>query len=273
MEPAQLSPSILAMFKYIETMPTSLETVNVFHRQARPLDLETSNMSSDTSATPPPAQKRPHGKKLSPKILVRDPQLHPSKIFPIDNIVVGAAEQKFTVHKNLAEHYSPFFTKAFNSAFIEGQTQEMVLEDVEAVIFGLVVNWLYTQKIIHPEDKKIQLVEIVKLWVLAGRFLIPRLQNDAIRRTQDTPGYSREEFEPYAVLDDVLRLCGFMAGPPMGVELLEYFVEIVTGEGGDTAAIVIKALVIHCAPFLSNMAPSKVIEDYFVEEGDAVSGN
>ncbi|TVY28164.1 hypothetical protein LHYA1_G002768 [Lachnellula hyalina] len=203
--------------------------------------------------------------------------------------IVGKEAQKFTVHKNLAEHYSPFFTKAFNGGFIEGQTQERVLEDVEPVTFGLVTNWLYTQKIIHPEDKKVQLVEIANLWVLAGRFLIPQLQNEAIRRTQDTPGYSREEFEPYvkfalkrelegtqlyqAVLDDVLRLCGVIAEPPMEAEFLEDFAEIVTEEGGNTAAIVIKALVIHCAGFLSNMAPSKSIEDYFVEEGDAASGN
>jgi len=204
--------------------------------------------------------------------------------------IVGKEAQKFTVHKNLAEHYSPFFTKAFNSGFIEGQTQEMVLEDVEPVTFGLVINWLYTQKIIHPEDNKIQLVETAKLWVLAGRFIIPQLQNEAIRRIQDTPGYSREEFEPHvkfalkrelegtqlcqAVLDDVLRLCGVIAEPPMEAEfLLEDFVEMVTEEGGDTAAIVIKALVIHCGEFLSIMAPPRFIDYYFVEEGDAASEN
>lgn len=74
--------------------------------------------------------------------------------------IVGDENQKFVVHKNLVEHYSPAFENAFNGGFIEGQTRELNLGDVDANIFGLVVNWLYTQKIILAEEKEIRLVEL-----------------------------------------------------------------------------------------------------------------
>ncbi|TVY47516.1 hypothetical protein LOCC1_G003653 [Lachnellula occidentalis] len=208
--------------------------------------------------------------------------------------IVGLEAQKFTVHKNLAEHYSPFFEKAFNSGFIEGKTQQMVLEDVEPEIFGYMVNWLYTQKIIHPEDKGIEPVEFAKLWVLAGRFMIPQLQNEAIQRIKPTTTLSLGNFQPcmtfvlnkqfegtqlyQAVLDDVLQLCLNIAGitthfGPPRVSDLKDFVETVMNEGGDTTAAIIKALILQCAPYRSNSGKvKKPIKDYFVEEGDVASG-
>ncbi|TVY89194.1 hypothetical protein LAWI1_G005964 [Lachnellula willkommii] len=205
--------------------------------------------------------------------------------------IVGKEAQKFTVHKNLAEHYSPFFEKAFNSGFVEGQTQEMVLEDVEAGIFGYLVNWLYTKEIIHPDDEEIQLVEFAKLWVLAGRFLIPRLQNKAMQCIRKTNYRIVTEFRAYVKFalkkelegtqlyrrawDDLLqKLSGVTRLPICGIHegLLEYYA-MTDIEGGDTAAAIIKRLVIHCAPFLSKHIPPKPIEDYFVEEGDARIGD
>jgi hypothetical protein len=54
--------------------------------------------------------------------------------------IVGDKNQKFVVHKNLVEHYSLALEKAFNGGFIEEQTQELNLRDVDTDIFGLVVN-------------------------------------------------------------------------------------------------------------------------------------
>jgi hypothetical protein len=91
-------------------------------------------------------------------------------------------QQEFKVHKNVACHYSPFFETAFKSQFIEGQTQSMTLEDVEGEVFGCMVHWFYTQKVetqrvgTHADD----LPKLVKLWVLAERCIIPRLQNAAL---------------------------------------------------------------------------------------------
>jgi hypothetical protein len=54
---------------------------------------------------------------------------------------------KFFVHKDLLCQNSSFFTAAFNGDFMEGASQAMTLDDVDANTFGVVVNWIYTQKI------------------------------------------------------------------------------------------------------------------------------
>lgn len=45
--------------------------------------------------------------------------------------------------------------------------------------FGLFVHWLYFQKI--ESDSFIDILVLAKLWVLAGRCLMPRLQNEVLR--------------------------------------------------------------------------------------------
>ena len=57
-----------------------------------------------------------------------------------------ASEDKYIVHKDLICFYSPFFDKAFNGRFLEGETQEMKLPEVSSAIFGIFVHWLYYQK-------------------------------------------------------------------------------------------------------------------------------
>ena len=61
-------------------------------------------------------------------------------------------KQIFTINKAIICHYSPFFRAAFNSNFIEGETQSMRLEDVDANTFGLLQHWLYTQKVEDEDD-------------------------------------------------------------------------------------------------------------------------
>jgi hypothetical protein len=94
-------------------------------------------------------------------------------------IIVSDAKLNYVVHKQLITFYSPFFDRAFNGQFVEGETQTMTLEDVDGNIFGLFVNWLYTQKVCHPgsEPEKLEVMEMAMLWTLAGRFMIPKLQN------------------------------------------------------------------------------------------------
>ncbi|PVH78683.1 hypothetical protein DL98DRAFT_590032 [Cadophora sp. DSE1049] len=88
--------------------------------------------------------------------------------------------QSFILHKTLACHSSPVFEAAFKSQFVEGQTQSMNFDDVEPDTFALLVDWMYLQKVQRPDNKAISHPEYVKIWVLAERCLIPRLQNQAI---------------------------------------------------------------------------------------------
>jgi hypothetical protein len=86
---------------------------------------------------------------------------------------------KFVFHRNLISHYSPFFAAAFKGNFKEGLSQEMTLEaDFKA--FGVFSNWLYTQTILDSEGYQPDMCSLAHLWILADRFLVPRLQNKVV---------------------------------------------------------------------------------------------
>jgi hypothetical protein len=88
--------------------------------------------------------------------------------------------QPFRVHKNYICHYSPYFDAAFNGSFIEGETQVLELEDTEPKIFGIFVNWLYTQDIIDEEGRPASCSDCINLWILADKILVPVLQNQTL---------------------------------------------------------------------------------------------
>jgi hypothetical protein len=75
--------------------------------------------------------------------------------------VKGDDTKAFTIHKESACHYSPPLNAAFNSAFIEGQTQTYRLENTSESVVRMLIQWLYTQKLdivqlrnasLQPED-------------------------------------------------------------------------------------------------------------------------
>ncbi|TVY71185.1 hypothetical protein LSUE1_G008209 [Lachnellula suecica] len=82
----------------------------------------------------------------------------------------------------------PVFAAAFNSEFIEGQTQIYRPEDTDPQVFRLLTQWMYTKSLryISPGSEaegqqhlhNLQLA--IHLWVLADRFCIPPLQNHAM---------------------------------------------------------------------------------------------
>ncbi len=83
---------------------------------------------------------------------------------------------KYIIHKDFICYYSPFFKAAFNGNFKEGQTQEMRIS-ADVVAFGVVVNWLYSQKVMAFGCDELTLSTLTQAWILADRFLIPKLQN------------------------------------------------------------------------------------------------
>lgn len=87
---------------------------------------------------------------------------------------------------------------AFNSSFVEGQTQTYRLEDVLPSTFRLLVQWLYsnTFKVIPidrhrkgweeiPAEFEAQHNQLVQLWVLVERMIVPRLQNKVMEEFLD----------------------------------------------------------------------------------------
>jgi BTB/POZ domain len=98
-------------------------------------------------------------------------------------ITVGSHDCKetFIVYKEFLCYYSPFFDAAFNSSFIEGQTQTMEYPDAHPHVFGIFVQWIHTQTIGSVCYKAESAFRIVQLWILSDRLLVPSLQNLAIR--------------------------------------------------------------------------------------------
>jgi len=79
---------------------------------------------------------------------------------------------------------------AFESGFIEGQTQTYKLDDVEPKVVQVLLHWLYTQKLdievareqdsqnfLHLEEP---FILAVSLWALADKLLLPGLQNEVV---------------------------------------------------------------------------------------------
>lgn len=139
----------------------------------------------------------------------------------------GDNAKGFVVHKEFACHYSPVFKAAFNSQFIEGQTQTYRLEDTTPEVFQLLVQWLYCQTFdLITEDEEDQSefgndtgsessgdsvdegdlsdfektsMKLCQLWVLADRLQLPRLQNLAIDQLH------RESRREYSVSTEPLH--------------------------------------------------------------------
>lgn len=119
----------------------------------------------------------------------------------------GDKIKAFIVHEEVACHYSPVLKAAFNSDFVEGQTQTYVLDDIGEhgiATFTLFVEWLYTQKLdllqelkyIVDGDKEYRTIpanirrigaaeiQVAEMWIIAGKLLVPSLQNLAIEQLE-----------------------------------------------------------------------------------------
>ncbi|PVH71817.1 hypothetical protein DL98DRAFT_577183 [Cadophora sp. DSE1049] len=86
----------------------------------------------------------------------------------------------FQLHKNYLCHYSPYFRAALTGPFIESEDQQVKLEETSPSVFGIFVNWLYTQTLVNKSSEQPLSSHLFKLWILADKLLIPRLQNDIL---------------------------------------------------------------------------------------------
>lgn len=91
----------------------------------------------------------------------------------------GDTEQVFQVYKELLCRQSPFFEAAFEGPFSEGETQSMTLEDVGDNEFGIFLNWIHFKEIKGRYGQP-GFLDLLQVWILADRFLVPTLQNEAI---------------------------------------------------------------------------------------------
>ncbi|TVY32907.1 hypothetical protein LOCC1_G007718 [Lachnellula occidentalis] len=145
------------------------------------------------------ARLAPQGEGPRKKHMANPPDFSDSNSLVTFIIVEGEGEKKkketkFTVHKEVACYHSEVWRAAFNSNFIEGQTQTYRLEDTTPRAFKLLVQWLYFQKIqikylevdnmiLSDED-----YALVELWVLADRISNAKLQNHTLNMLDQIQG-------------------------------------------------------------------------------------
>lgn len=119
----------------------------------------------------------------------------------------GSADETaspFNVHKDFATYHSPTLRSAFNSPFLEGQTQVYRIDGAfDDNVMRMLAHWFYTTKVdlqdikdavtgkirnisdvIKGDDDSIGQL-LVQLWILADRLLIPKLKNAVIDQLEE----------------------------------------------------------------------------------------
>jgi hypothetical protein len=80
-----------------------------------------------------------------------------------------------------------------NSDFIEGHTQVYRLDEDDSETVRLLIQWFYTQELgtrqpeeeLEDRDCFQEDLALAKLWVLADKLLLPRLQNQVIEKMEE----------------------------------------------------------------------------------------
>ncbi|KAH6639456.1 hypothetical protein C7974DRAFT_131865 [Boeremia exigua] len=126
-------------------------------------------------------------------------------------IEVGPERVQYHLSEAFLSHHSEYFKRAFAGIWREAAERTVVLgSDVEASIFNLFVEWLYTQTLpamspdwrriadpVHPYSISAKMLRL-KLYVFADRFVVPRLReqlNRAIVNDYDSDCPALEEYE------------------------------------------------------------------------------
>lgn len=135
----------------------------------------------------------------------------------------------YTVHKDFVTHASPFFDRAFNGGMIEAQTGVMNFQESNITAFGLLINYIYTGEVEGADDEPIPIDELINLWILADRVLMPKLQNASLKAIEVqthssfscSPQTYRQIYD-HTVKDSLLRkfLVDFLASYPT-IELID----------------------------------------------------
>lgn len=84
--------------------------------------------------------------------------------------------------------YSAYFRAAYSSTLEESTTNVSELDDEEPEIYSLFVHWIYFKDLSEDftadedeEDNRRKAMRLLRLWTVADRRQIPRLQDDVMR--------------------------------------------------------------------------------------------
>ncbi|KAH8665181.1 hypothetical protein BGZ60DRAFT_432423 [Tricladium varicosporioides] len=110
--------------------------------------------------------------------------------------LVGPTSQEFVIHKEVVCVTSQALKAAFSVYFTEGQSQQYRLEHVDETTFQLLMQWMYQNYVPLLTEKRGQnqrFLELCKLWVLAERFIMLKLQNYIIEILFELHGETYDE--------------------------------------------------------------------------------
>ena len=136
---------------------------------------------------------------------------------------------------------SPLFKFAFDKSSDEsGQhiMETISFPDIDPLVFGLLINWLYTEKIELSEDRPLRLIEAAKLWTVADMCLLPTLQNKALTLIANT--FANQKGDEVSSLSDeeVKELCHHAFEKSGNTQLkrlaVDHMTQIVTADTIDT---------------------------------------
>lgn len=133
----------------------------------------------------------------------------------IVHVIVGWEKEIFSAHKYLLCFRSPYFLRAFNGPFTEGQSGVLELNHVRPKIFELFVDWVYSGQIGYssfysqrscvidnPRDQHTERLELItlkdlfELWILADYFQTDEIENPIVFEIRNI-----REHEDFALIE------------------------------------------------------------------------
>ena len=102
----------------------------------------------------------------------------------IASINVGKEETPFDVHMELLCERSPFFNRVFGERYNTPLTEAYSLPDDDPNTFAEFVGWVYRETIFQDQAFP-SWIQLCRLWVLAYKFEVPRLQNSVMALFKD----------------------------------------------------------------------------------------
>ncbi|THY33022.1 hypothetical protein D6D01_02392 [Aureobasidium pullulans] len=91
---------------------------------------------------------------MSPSSSPKSKSLSSTKFLysPMITVRVGPKRQKFCIHKGVLCSNSEYFTKALSGQFKEAKTNIIELDDINVMLFKILVAWLYTGKLTYESS-------------------------------------------------------------------------------------------------------------------------
>lgn len=104
---------------------------------------------------------------------------------PSIRVLVGPTKKLFHLHANAIAQVSPYFHKAFLGESDGVVREEFDLPQVDPQIFSHLVNWIYREP--YEKIASENFLEEVKMWLLASRLGIVKLQNEVVKALSREP--------------------------------------------------------------------------------------